>query len=91
MTLELKQYPNWAIAEPAPYLLGGVKEITCDTEHGEGYHAITIFDRRVFATECFEFVRNRDTGEYYVKNGKWAYEEKTVREPAQNSHVTCTD
>lgn len=80
MTLEIKQYPNWVIGkEPMPYLLGGVKEITSDTEYGEWHHAITIFDRRVFATECFEFVRDRDTGEYYVKDGKWVCDKQTIR------------
>lgn len=73
MILEVKQYPNWAIDNPKPYLLGGVQEITNETIYGEGHHAITIFDQRVFATECFEFVRNYDTGEYFVKDGKWVY------------------
>ncbi len=72
MTLEVKQYPNGINrGYQEPYLLGGVKEITNQTEYGEGHHAVTILDRRVFATEYFEFVRDKDTGKYYVKDGQW--------------------
>lgn len=74
MTLELKQYPNFAYSAPKAYRLGGVKKITSQTEYGEGNFAITIFDRRVFVTDYFEFVRDPDSGKYYVKDGKWVGE-----------------
>jgi hypothetical protein len=51
--------------------LGGVRDITDKTEYGEGHHAITIFDRKVFLTNAFEFVRDVDTNKYFVKDGKW--------------------
>lgn len=53
-----------------PYRLGGVVSITNDTECGEGYFAITIFDTRVFVTELFEYVKD-ENGKFYVKDGKW--------------------
>lgn len=65
MTLELKRYGS-----PA-YLLGGVVEITPDTEYGDGRFAIEIFDRRVFASECFEYVKDPDTKRVFVRNGEW--------------------
>ena len=71
MTLELLMKQDDRFGEKAPYRLGGVKEITEQTEYGEGHFAITIFDRRVFFTEVFEYVKNDDTGEYFVKDGKW--------------------
>ena len=54
-----------------PFFLGGVKEITNQTEYGEDHFAITIFDRRVFYTDAFEYVKNADTDEYFIKDGKW--------------------
>ena len=65
MTLELKQWNN------EPYALGGVQEITDKTEYGEGHFAITIFDRRIFFLDCFEYVKCRETGEYFVNRGEW--------------------
>ena len=54
-----------------PYSLGGVKEITNNTEYGDGYFAITIFDRQVFLTDAFEYVKDSSSGKYFVKDGKW--------------------
>lgn len=65
MTLELKRWNE------EPYALGGVTKITDKTEYGEGHFAITIFDRRVFFLNCFEFVRCRETGTVYVNRGEW--------------------
>ena len=70
MTLELKQY-NSEVFNNRPYLLGGVEEITDKTEYGIGHFAITIFDRRVFITSCYKYVKDAESGKYYVKNGKW--------------------
>ncbi len=72
MTLELKQYYNDFFNNSTnPYLLGGVKEITSNTEYGDGHFAITIYDRRVFFTDAFEYVKDKDSGKYFVKNGEW--------------------
>ena len=65
ITLELKRYNE------CEYSLGGVVKITDDTEYGEGHFATFIFDRRVWCNEYFEYVRCRETGEYFVKDGKW--------------------
>lgn len=75
ITLELKQNKNnYFRNSTEPYLLCGVEEITDKTEYGLGYFAITIFDKRLFLTEAFEYVKNHETGEFYVKDGKWAKE-----------------
>ena len=74
MTLELLRYPDEffeSTRNPEPYTLGGVEKITCNTEYGVGHFAITIFDTRVFVTELFQYVKNAETGEYYVKDGVW--------------------
>lgn len=71
MTLELKPYSYWAIANPKPYRLFGVQRITKRTEYGIGHFSITIFDTRMFCTDMFEYVRDVDTDEYFVKDGKW--------------------
>lgn len=74
MTLELLRYPDEffeSTRNPKPYALGGVEKITCNTEYGVGHFAITIFDTRVFVTELFQYVKNAETGEYYVKDGVW--------------------
>ncbi len=72
MTLELKQYYNEFFNNSTkPYSLGGVKEITNNTEYGDGYFAITIFDRQVFLTDAFEYVKDSSSGKYFVKDGKW--------------------
>ncbi len=71
MTLELLQYPNWVHLKQTPYRLGGVEKITCDTELGYGHFSTKIFDTRTFCTDMFEYVRNVDTGKFYVKDGKW--------------------
>ena len=73
ITIELKQ---WGKAE---YSLGGVVTITNDTEYGGGYFAVVIFDRRVFYTAAFEFVRCRETGEYFVKDGMWVWDHSTKK------------
>ena len=70
MTLELKQY-NSEVFNNRPYLIVGVKEITDKTEYGIGHFAITIFDRRVFITDCYEYVKDVESGKYFVKKGKW--------------------
>ena len=76
MTLELKEYPDWLNNyNKNPYKLGGVKNITNDTIYGDGHFATTIFDTRVFLTNCFEYVKNADTDEYFVKDGKWIKDE----------------
>lgn len=74
MTLELLRYPDEffeSTRNPKHYTLGGVEKITCNTEYGVGHFAITIFDTRVFVTELFQYVKNAETGEYYVKDGVW--------------------
>ena len=72
MTLELKQYKSdFFNNSTQPYLLGGVEEITDKTEYAIGHFAITISDRRVFITSCYEYVKDAESGKYYVKNGKW--------------------
>ena len=74
MTLELKQYKSdFFNNSTQPYLLGGVKEITDKTEYGIGHFAIhfAIINRRVFITDCYEYVKDAESGKYYVKNGKW--------------------
>lgn len=74
MTLELLRYPDEffeSTRNPKPYTLGGVEKITCNTEYCVGHFAITIFDTRVFVTELFQYVKNAETGEYYVKDGVW--------------------
>ena len=74
MTLELLRYPDEffeSTRNPKPYTLGGVEKITCNTEYGVGHFAITIFDTRVFVTKLFQYVKNAETGEYYVKYGVW--------------------
>ena len=73
MTLELKQRGK------AEYSLGGVVTITNDTEYGDGHFAIVIFHRRVFYTDAFEFVRCRETGEYFVKDGMWVLDRSTKK------------
>ena len=74
MTLELKQYKSdFFNNSTQPYSLGGVKEITDKTEYGIGHFAIhfAIINRRVFITNCYEYVKDAESGKYYVKNGKW--------------------
>ena len=70
MTLEIKQFNT-----TAPYSLRGVQKITDKTEYGDGYFAITIFDRRIFVTSYFEYVKDVEKEKYYVKMGKWVGEE----------------
>ena len=74
MTLEIKQ-----LKSTAPYLLGGVQKITDKTEYGDGRFAITIFDRRIFVTSCFAYVKDVKKEKYYVKMGKWVGEEDERR------------
>ena len=57
MTLELKRYKDdFFDNSTEPYRLGGVEDITNDTEYGEGYFTITIFDRRVFLQKIFNML-----------------------------------
>lgn len=71
MTLELKQYKNSFFDNSTePYALGGVKDIGLMPKHEE-YFFITIFDTRILVPEAFEYVKDRDTGTYYVRDGKW--------------------
>lgn len=74
ITLELKRSKD-----NIEYSLGGVVKITNDTEYGEGHFAIVIFDRRVFFTDAFEFVRCKETDEYFVKDRKWVYDHPTEK------------
>lgn len=77
MTLELKQYrSDFFNNSTQPYSLGGVKEITEKTEYGVGHFAITIFDRRVFISSCFEYVKDAESGKYFIKNGKWVADDE---------------
>ena len=72
MTLILKRYKNEIFNNSTdPYRLGGVKNITSETEYGEGHFAITIFDTRIFATDFFEYVKDDESGKVYVENGEW--------------------
>lgn len=70
MILEIKR-----LHATAPYSLGGVQKITDKTEYGDGYFSITIFDRRIFVTSYFEYVKDVEKEKYYVKKGKWVGEE----------------
>ena len=70
MILELKQYKS-DFFDNRPYLLGGVEEITDKTEYGIGHFAITISDRRVLMTDRYEYVKDAESGKYFVKKGKW--------------------
>lgn len=71
MTLVLKQYKSDFFPNSAePYHLGGVKSIKCGTDYGEDTFAITIFDTRVFIADVFDYVKDTDTEEYFVKDGK---------------------
>ena len=70
MTLEIKR-----LHATAPYSLYGVQKITDKTEYGDGHFARTIFDRRIFVTSCFEYVKDVKKEKYYVKMGKWVGEE----------------
>ena len=81
MTLELLRYEDDFFEvnrNPKPYTLGGVEKITCNTEYGIGHFAITIFDTRIFAMELFQYVKNAETGEYYVKNGVWVCQKDVI-------------
>lgn len=81
MILELLRYKDdffKANRNPKPYKLGGVEKITCNTEYGIGHFAITIFDTRIFVTELFQYVKNAETGEYYVKNGAWVRQKDVI-------------
>ncbi len=72
MTLEIKQYRSYFFHNSTePYRLSGVIDITDKTEYGEGHFAITISDRRVFYPEYFEYVKDADSGKYYIKDGIW--------------------
>lgn len=72
MILELKRNKDdFFNISTEPYRLGGVVSITNNTIYGEGCFAITIFDTRVFFTDCFEYVKDADSGEVFVENGKW--------------------
>lgn len=68
MTLELKQHKY---NSTKPYRLYGVKSITSNTIYGKGHFAITIFDTKVFFADCFEYVKDADSGKLFVENGKW--------------------
>lgn len=71
MTLELKRYKDTFFDNSTePYSLGGVKDVCLMPDHEE-YFCITIFDTRMFVPESFEYVKDRDTGIYYVRDGKW--------------------
>lgn len=75
MTLELKRYKDdFFNNSTEPYVLGGVKKITEKTVYGEGHFSITIFDECFFITNYFEYVKDRDSGKMFVKNGKWVAE-----------------
>lgn len=81
MTLELKQYPNQINQQyQKSYFLGGVQEITNQTEYGPGYFAITIFDRRIFVTCDFEYIKEKGRERYFIKNGKWVENEEEYHE-----------
>lgn len=71
MTLELKQYKSDFFPNSTePYHLGGVESVRIGTEYGEDTLGVTVFDRRVFAANVFEYIKDADTGEYFVKDGK---------------------
>ena len=71
MTLELKQYKNnFFYNSDDPYKLDGVVSVNINTEYGEDTFAVTIFDTRIFIASVFEYVKDADTGEYFVKDGK---------------------
>lgn len=77
MTLELKRYKDkddFFNNFTEPYVLSGAKKITDKTVYGEGHFSITIFDECFFITSYFEYVKDRDSGKMFVKNGKWVAE-----------------
>ena len=77
ITLDLKRYNS------VDYSLGGVVRITDDTEYGKGHFAIFIFERKVFYTDAFEYVRCRETGEYFIKDGKWVAKSELKEEKSE--------
>ena len=75
MTLELKRCKSdFFNISTKPYRLGGVQSITNDTVYGEGYFCIATFDTRVFFTDLFEYVKDADSEKFFIKNGKWIYD-----------------
>ena len=82
ITLELKRYGE------SEYTLGGVVKITDNTEYGKGHFAIFIFDRRVFFANDFEFVRCKETGEYFVKDGIWNYKSELKAEESEDTEIS---
>jgi hypothetical protein len=82
MILELKMDKDYYDGYSEAYRIGGVKGITNKTKYGCGHFAITIFDTSVFITELFEYVKDADSGKYYVKDGKWV---------GDNDKVSCKE
>lgn len=75
MILELKRYKDSFFDNSTePYAFGGVEEIGLMPKH-EDYFYITIFDTRIFSTDSFEYVKDRDTEAYFVRDGKWVAEQ----------------
>lgn len=78
MTLLMKQYKNEFFNNSTePYRINGVKDITNKTIYGDLHFAITILDTKVFATYFFEYVKDADSGNVYVENGKWVMQNET--------------
>ena len=68
MTLEMLRYQEDWMSPQKPYNLYSVEDIV---PYKVGYFTITIFDRRLFRLQDFRYVKDKETGKYYVKNGMW--------------------
>lgn len=71
MTLELKKYGFRS------YLLRGVESIIINMDYDAGHFAIVKPDTRenidaiLLVIDDFEYIKDIDSGKYFVKNGKW--------------------
>lgn len=85
MTLEIKKYCNPELYNSdTPYDL---QRVLCifyaqgshyKYDPGSGCVSITTTCAELFPVREFEYVKNKDTGEYYVKDGKWVRKDHKV-------------
>lgn len=70
MTLELKMFPDeYGLSSVAPYALSKVRKISSSSK--ARLVDITIDDTRSFLISRFDYIKDIDTGEYFVRNGEW--------------------
>ncbi len=60
------------ISEKVPIILNGVKNVT----FRDGYCQVEIIDKRTFPISHFNLIKNTETGEVFVENGKWVFEKE---------------